>query len=398
MAHFFDPISEEPVTTLKIPTTGTFKIGLFGGGPEGVLPLGQAVNDTRLDVTSLFVEGWSDPLTPRSIFATDSAVIADHDIGSNRRILTVRAGRLRSDRLYALYYGSQYAQPVNLIRIDVRKSIVEFARSFAAKGFGGRKCHYLWGTAGNTPGRADGNPGGGKRASAVLRAASVNLASSQNAPARAGNPDTALGVRIAMTSIDGHNTCAGRSNNYKNSVSAADLANYLKAANDLASSRGGVARVGAMDWPGLARNGLHPRIYYWKGDVQESGNVVWGEACDGIPHFDCVGLVNYCHAFHVVIPGYPNFGGDIAWWWDLDSSGVGKTITDPTDVKDADVVIKADKGHIAMIYIDGEKKKKIVQAEGTAIGLNDDQDYKPGDWGKRVRVADSYLVVKKDHL
>jgi hypothetical protein len=395
MANFFDPLSEEPVYAFRIPQTGTFTIGLWEGGPVGPQSHGGS---GKLDVTSSYVASFSQ----QTAVPPDSALVRDKDIGFNRRLLTFRVDRLKGSYLYALYYGAQYIPPIHLQRVDVRKSIVDLARSFVALDLDGRKCHYLWGTAGNTPGRSDGNPGGGKVASAQLRAANLDVPAPADVPPTAKNPDRTkvLGIRIATTQIDGHNTCAGRSSKYVNSLSKQDFDNYVKMANALATRKGGVPRVLPTEWPGMGPDELHPRIYYWKGDKQESGIPVWGEACDGVPHFDCIGLVNYCYAFHYYVP---NFGVDIAVWArPLDANGIGKEITDQNDVMNADVVIRKDAttgglSHIAMVYLDGDKRK-IVQAEGTAIGLNDDSDYKPTDWWKRVRVADSYLVVKKAHL
>lgn len=387
MAHFFDPLSGEAISNFKIPSTGTFTIGLFGGGPDGPKPNGS-FGDGRLDVTSLYVEGWTDPITGFNPFSSDGALIRDHYIGSNQRLLTFRVGKLRSSQLYALYYGSPYASPVTLERVDVRKSIVNLARSFAKADYNGRKAHYLWGTAGNRPGRSDGNPGGGKAASAVLRPPSLQL-DAASAPNIARDPDVALGVRMATTSLGGHNTCAGRSHFY----SPGDLKSYLGAANEIVTRRGGMQSVAPTDWPGYGPSRLHPRIYYFNGDKQEKGNVVWGESCDGVPHFDCVGLVNYCYAFHYQHPRYSTFAGEIRQW----ASGLGTQIKDPQDVLNADVVIKADMGHIAMVYLEGGKAK-IVQAKGTAYGLTEDDDYVVSDWGMRVRISDQYFVVKKPHL
>lgn len=119
MAHFFDPVSNAPVSTFKIPTAGMFQIGLWGGGPPGPLWNGR-IGTGRLDVTSLYVDGWTDPVTGFNPFVNDPAIIGDYQISSDRRLLTISAERLRSSRLYGLYYGSPYAEPVNLVRVPVR--------------------------------------------------------------------------------------------------------------------------------------------------------------------------------------------------------------------------------------------------------------------------------------
>jgi hypothetical protein len=394
MANFFDPLTEEPVYNFKIPTEGTFTIGLWGGGPAGPVAPGL-MGDRKLWVTSRYVEGLYDQFTGvhNALAAIEPALERDRDIGSNRRLLTFRVSRLASNKLYPLYYGSVYFPPLTLQRTDVKKSIIALARSFVAGIYDGRKAHYLWGTAGNRPGKADGNPGGGKAASGVM----CRPANLPKDSANIGDPRKLNWTRMATTSVMGYNTCAGRSSMYNYN---GNLKTYLDQANKLIASRGGIENVWTTEWVGDGPNDLHPRVYYWKGAVQEEGKIVWGETCDDVPHFDCVGFVNYCYAYHL---NYKDFGGEIAWWADTEAKGaMCKEIKEATDVKDADVVIKKDPqtgelSHIAMVYMDG-RDQKIVQAQGTAIGLNDDTPYNSGEWFKRVRMSDQYLVVMKASL
>lgn len=89
MANFFDPLSEEPVYSFRIPKTGTFTIGLWGGGSVGPQSHGGS---GKLDVTSSWVVSHGIPTT----VPADSALVRDHDIGLNRRLLTFRVDRLKS--------------------------------------------------------------------------------------------------------------------------------------------------------------------------------------------------------------------------------------------------------------------------------------------------------------
>jgi len=408
MLYFFDPATKAPLVTFRIPNTGTFTIGLFEGEAPGTLSqpgLGQVT------VTSsfVFVDGITHSPTPfpADHFA-DRALVRDTSIGLNRRLLTFRIERLRSNMLYAHYFGSVEVAMVRLTPAgEIRRSIVALARNMVKA-----NCHYLWGTAGNTPGNADGNPGGGKQATARMRDASNDTKST--------DAKTALAFRMAVQDqVDGYNTCAGRSSALNlPAASDAEVTQYLDTVKDFLTKSGKtLAMINQSKTQSslpAGRNNLYPRKYAFRG---LSATTVWGEPCEGVRHFDCVGLVNYCYAYHW--KSNTPFGLDILLWAsverELDSnnnwvaknkttptfingnSAVGSVVSDPHDVMDGDVVVKASLGHIAMVYLDGNKPK-IVQAEDTQDGLNDSADYKPDSWGQRIRVADINLVPMKDSI
>jgi hypothetical protein len=264
----------------------------------------------------------------------------------------------------------------------IRQSIVDLALSFVQSG------HYLEGTAGNTPGSADGNPGGGKIAAAVLLPPSLDRTSMEQRKAISVCTAVQYGAK-------GYNTCAGRSG-----VNTGDLEAYLREAEK--------ARAAGKDqrqWPGYGPLQLHPRRYFLKNTIQEGGKIVWGESCAGHKHFDCVGLVNYCLAEHT-----PHAG----WCWEIsqymDGTAGGVTIVPKVSPKtkelDSDSVMNADLVgrkkeagwvHIGMLYrVDG--KIYVVQTGDTKYGVTAGEIYDPSKWSKCVRMKDDRLVSRRNRL
>ncbi len=138
------------------------------------------------------------------------------------------------------------------------------------------------------------------------------------------------------------------------------------------------------DGAGVKKN-LFPRKYYWKGVIQNNGSCTWGEACDEVRHFDCVGLLNYCFAKHYY---KADFGLGISAYRD-DNNGVTTGITDNKDLMDADILVKPGDSHIGMLCNNGGWF--VVQAVGTAIGLTDTESFNPSAWIRR-RMKSEWLV------
>jgi len=246
---------------------------------------------------------------------------------------------------------------------------VDLAREFVDES------HYLWGTAGNRPNWGDGNPGGGKTMAARMRDYSLD----PKATAR----EKVLAVCMAVQNrFDGYNTCAGRSRMY--AAEKPDLDAFLKSCQD-AIDKGITDQT---EWTGAgSKKNLFPRKYHFRGALKNSGKVVWGESCDDVHHFDCVGLVNYCYAKHWYQTG---FGLSISQYRNANQGT--SPVTKDKDRKDADILIKPSNGHIAMLCSIGDDWY-VVQASDTDIGLNDDHPYRPSDWD-RYRMNAAYLVPR----
>jgi cell wall-associated NlpC family hydrolase len=361
MANFFDAITGAEITNLEIKQGVKFRLGVDGGGPPP--------KNERLNVTTSSATAPSELLK-----ASDPAVkfIKEDPKGSRKFIFEIDPAKMQGSTVRACWNGSDYAAAVTVVSestLEIRESIVTMARSFV------EDAHYLWGTAGNEPGQSNGNPGGGKHGAAMMRKYSLDP--------KATERDKVLAVCTACSYVDGYSTCAGRSESPGvGSATPPDLDAFLKSCQDAVAK----GNTNQTTWTGAGPHGdLFPRKYYWRGMIQEAGRVVWGESCDEVRHFDCVGLVNYCYAQHWY---QPNFGLDIAAFRNA-NQGTTK-IDDAKDLMDADILIKPGNNHIAMLY-DSGNGWCVVQAAWTTKGLTEDEKFNPTLWD-RYRMNDAYLV------
>jgi hypothetical protein len=360
MANFFNPITGDDITAMDVKDKSKFRLGLRGGGP--------GPNYDRLNVTT-------NPATAPNaqLMVADPAVhfIKETAKGSWDFIYEIDSTKMQGTSVRACWNNSDYSEPV-VVELEsvakIRESIVDLARTFVAD------AHYLWGTAGNQPGLGDGNHGGGKQFAAKMRDPGLD--------AKETARDKVLAVRIAVQpTFDGYNTCAGRNENF---TEKPDLNAFLRACQD--SIAKGTTDQTKWEGAGAGKN-LFPRKYYFRGTLKNPTDVVWGEACDGVRHFDCVGLVNYCYARHWY---QPNFGCSIPQFR-LENQGTTK-IDDKKDLADADILIKPGDGHIGMLYDTGAGWN-VVQANWTTKGLTDTERYDSAKWD-RYRMNSAYLVGK----
>jgi hypothetical protein len=354
MANFFDAVTGEDIAKIEVKKGSKFKIGLYGGGPPPQYE--------RLNVTT--AEGTGNKLADK-----DPAVTFLKEVGSWRFLYEIDSNKMQGSSIRACINGGDYSKPAAVIYVtskDTRKSIVTLARTFVSS------AHYLWGTAGNEPGVANGNAGGGKTNAAKMRDYSLDP--------KATAQDKVLAVCTAVQPLfDGYNTCAGRSANSKETP---DLDAYIKAREaDIAK---GIADQLKWEGAGTGKD-LFPRKYYFRGAISEAGKVVWGESCARVRHFDCVGLVNYCYAKHWYKGA---FGMDIAAFRNA-NAGTSQ-ITNASDLMDADILIKPGNGHIAMLY-QGGNNWYVVQASWSTTGLSDTDIFNAKSWD-RFRMNDAFLV------
>ena len=352
MANFFDAYTGNGITSLRVTKGTKFRIGLYGGSPDG----------DRLNVTTAVGDART----------ADPAVKFISEQGTWRLIYEIDSSSIQSEKVRACWKGSDYSAPVTLTmasasgfgKTDVRKAIVKEALPFVPT------AHYLWGTAGNTPGRADGNFG--KISAAKIRDYSLNKTESER--------DKVLGVCMAVQSVfDGYNTCAGRSGKF---TLKPNLDAFLGACQ-LEITAG---QMNQTSWKGADPGNLFPRKYHFRGGPAASGAVVWGESCAEVRHFDCVGLVNYCYGKHWY---KPNFGLDIAAFRNPTMGTV--SITNEHDLMEADILLRPkNNSHIAMLYKNGDAWS-VVQAESTENGLTDNALFKAQDWD-RFRMHDAFLI------
>ena len=357
MANFFDAYTGKDITSLRVTKGAKFRIGLYGGAPGGV----------RLNVTTAAEDG-----NTTTAAAPDPAVKFITEKGEWRFIYEIDSNTIRNHKVRACWNGNDYSSPVVLTmssasgfgKAEVRQSIVRLARSFVPT------AHYLWGTAGNTPGQGDGNPGGGKLSAAKMRAHSLSKTETVR--------EKVLGVCMAVQPVfDGYNTCAGRSGQVNANP---DLDAFLKACQQQIDA----GQTDQTRWPGAGSGTLFPRKYHFRSNLAGNGAVVWGENCANVRHFDCVGLVNYCYGTHWY---KGSFGLDIAAFRNPVQGTV--SITNEHDLMDADILLKPNNSHIGMLYQNGQQWC-VVQAESTERGLTSNAQFRATEWD-RFRMLDAYL-------
>ncbi len=343
MAHFFDATTAAPLVTCPIQVGQKKTVGLWGG----------------------------------DFFGNDLGVFIDQDLvrmkETNRQngmryfdLTGVKAGETSLHAYAGLY---DYALPIDVKvtkkmgtpqgKLVQRQGIVDEARSHVGK------AHYLWGAAGNTPDLNDG---------ARYKPLVAKM-----------QPDSLLAVspsvRTAYTVLNGStkkNTCAGSCNKYSQ-PEAAEVSKFLQTGS------------------AIVQNNLTPRTYMMNDQIKPIGKtnngIVWGEACVGRKHFDCIGFVSYC--VDKFWKGTIAFGADIKLLMGNPSFLNCVEIKDATDVLNGDIIGQYDdaKGgwhHIGLVYIVG-KAPIVVQAADSPIGVIDGTAYNKDSWTKRIRLMDNML-------
>ncbi|GAB3894244.1 hypothetical protein [Spirosoma agri] len=339
MAHFFDAATALPLVDCPLQVGQKRAIGLFGGDFYG--------NDLGVIVDQSLV---------RMQEKTRKYGMRYFDLTALKPGQTIL-------HAYAGIYEYALPIPVNVTKkmstpqgkLAQRQGIVDEARSHVGK------AHYLWGSAGNTPGLSDG---------AQYKPATAKMLTDSFAP---NEPY----VQTAFTDINGRNTCAGSCNNFPQ-LTVQEVNDFLRA---------GTA---------VLQNKVTPRTYSLKGKIKPIGKanngIVWGEPCAGRKHFDCIGFVNYCIAKFWAPK--TAFGLDIKVLMTNPNMAGFVEVTDPTDVLNGDVIgqYNTENGwhHIGLVYMSG-KTAKVVQAADSPIGVTDSDDYKPSSWSKRIRLMDNLL-------
>ncbi len=364
MAHFFNPSNGASIGTLKHAPGAKVLIALWGGGPDGA----------ELDVIT-------DPHDTGPYRIPDPAV---REIRKDRanwtfiyEIDTARAGGV----VRAMHQGGDYSAKVTLVsdaslavptgKTDTRRKIVDLARYFVRIG-----CHYVDGAAGNTPGFANGNPGGNKSFVVKMRTSKLDH--------RPLNPRSeVLGINMAVQDVVQYSTCGGRWAVLGDIQPTQDeLDKFIQQCRE--------QRVEDRAWQGYGpQKNLFPRRVHYRDKLKDG--IHWGESCHGVPHFDCVGLVNYCYARYYksgLKPPLP-FGLDIEAFLKPNSGFVSIGKAKPMN---ADVIIKTKPHlHIAMVHQVGDSFC-VVQAADTHLGLNDHGPFVPGDWPHVLRLSDQFLL------
>lgn len=257
---------------------------------------------------------------------------------------------------------------------DVGRKVIEIARGLIGS-------HYMHGAYGATPGQNDGCPclpGG------VCLVATPNRLN----PTRLAAANQNLAVYAAEMTSNRYCVCGG---NYKlvsgtktPTPTDPDLVAYLD------SLKGRPAAA----WPKPPRNSVTPRRAFGPGPGGDlGGKLVWGESCEGVRHFDCIGFISYCYwkatgnVVRLEISGWrgPAAGGSV---FDL------KAGARPAALMEGDILIKADH-HIAFVDAQGA----IFEAQDTDVGVRSTGRFSiaaPGGWTHLVRLAGGSLLAEPE--
>jgi hypothetical protein len=167
----------------------------------------------------------------------------------------------------------------------MKQAVIDLARTQARSG-----AHYLWGTAGNTPGNPDG---------ATYRPSHAQLHA--NLPDLDGGTGAKIDVVPPIlfsawvdSSDQGKLACSGRCANPEAQALALALTITIKDALALKLKTLTPAQLGELkSHRGDSDSFRWPRP---NGSLNVDGqhSTVWGESCIGVRHFDCIGLVNFC--------------------------------------------------------------------------------------------------------
>ena len=216
-------------------------------------------------------------------------------------------------------------------------------------------CHYVNGAAGNTPGMNDG---------AWYRPSAVKMYPNSPNPQGADGKDGRRVpiIQAAYCTIRGFCVCGGRS--AISSVKALPIGDYD--AEEII--------LDDYKWP-------RPDKFI------TSTKTIHGESCEGIRHFDCIGLVNWCLA-------------EVAKKDQLGIEGLakkkqkaiddGKTLLTLADVRAGDLLVKGIT-HIAIATGDNT----VVEASGYTRGvkethIKDDSEQDGAGWDYIHRLSDWY--------
>jgi cell wall-associated NlpC family hydrolase len=183
-------------------------------------------------------------------------------------------------------------------------------------------CHYVWGGAGNMPDQSNG---------AYYRTSAVHMHPDDLGPGRRGYEPARRQpiLYAAWCRVDGDKVCAGRS---------------------------ALPAVQVMpDGTKLNASPINPDAYRWprpSGTINGT-QVVYGECCIGIRHFDCIGLINWVVS-SVAKPTHHGIATIIN----------ATTAVDFSQVQAGDI-LTINQTHIGIATGAGT----VVQAQGTATGV-----------------------------
>jgi hypothetical protein len=210
----------------------------------------------------------------------------------------------------------------------------------------------------------------------LRRRGSVSLAPARLLPS---NP----AVFAAQCSVDGLHLCGGRWDSDHGGIDGGRTADSND--SDLIAYLSGLESSSPDEW--------EPYYEYFSPRRVEGRTVqtqiVWGEDCRYVQHFDCVGFINYC--IELGIDRSREIQCSIQQWAGDLSGTVGVPLDAPPHP--ADILIKSGYKHIAFLVGDGAGDGdwgRIVHAEQTSTGVVT-RDFVPNSWAHRRRLTAALL-------
>ncbi len=227
--------------------------------------------------------------------------------------------------------------------------------------------HYLWGATGATPGGNEGT---------MTRPGMVYLADASTDP----NAPMIFTARCDINPNKYDSLCTGRFNNPTDAPGVRtanaddwDLVNYLN----------GLAASDPSSW--------QPYFGKFSPRITKHSQIVWGEDCNGIQHFDCVGFINYCVEKGLASTKPVAMSID---QWASDSMGATTSAGLNDDPYPADILIQYSDSlgyhHIGLMGVDDSGNATVIQAADTDKGVIYGS-YDSGGWQYRRRLSDYFL-------
>lgn len=176
---------------------------------------------------------------------------------------------------------------------NTKQRLIDKAREQVTQG-----AHYLWSTAGNTPGNKDG--AWYRQLKAELHPNVPDLDEFNTADRNAAAAKYRVHVPMifsafANTSDFGLLACGGRAGVVSSPLAIADLNSNVGKALDLK-----LKGLSDDQIEEFIENATDPYSYRWPRPNSSVSNnsthhsTIWGESCVGTRHFDCIGFINWC--------------------------------------------------------------------------------------------------------
>ena len=241
-------------------------------------------------------------------------------------------------------------------QIELKKQrLIDKAREQARMG-----AHYLWSTAGNTPGNQDGawyRPAKALLYPNIPDMDEYNTDNRYAAAARYKIQTPMLFTAYADTSDFGLLACGGRAGVFNAPLALEEMNAKIPLALDLKWKNLTDDQIEE-----LLENATEPDSYRWPRPNSSLSNnsahhsTIWGESCVGTRHFDCIGFVNWCLSVVLNKPIQYGIGNFLA-------KSIGTSI--PVMKAEACDIVTIGAEHIGWVT----ENRTVIEAKDVASGV-----------------------------